>query len=169
MLDGGHQEGREHIKGRVLLDEHGRQDNGNAKDQRSYADPFVFGKRFAVHHRQMGAQGVIDMDAGEKVGGRVRLPEQPDEAGKHIVPWKFFQPKVLDVGTEGGNHQENRHAGTQKDRVVPVSFPVPEKQINQDRRDIKKPQQVRQGKTQDFAALSTLDLMLLLAPRSNRT
>ena len=32
-----------------------------------------------------------------------------------------------------------------------------------------KPQQVRQGKTQDFAALSTLDLMLLLAPRSNRT
>ena len=56
---------------------------------------------------------------------------------KHIIPRELLQPQMLNVGTDRRDDQKNRHADAKKDRIIPVSFPVPEEQVNQHRRKIK--------------------------------
>ena len=60
------------------------------------------------------------MDAGPKVGRRIRFPQKSNHAGKYIVAGHFAQPQMMSVWPKRRHNQEYSHAGKQKgaDSVV---------------------------------------------------
>lgn len=58
-----HNEGRDHIKNRVLFDEHGGQYNRRTEDKGSGKDSLPAGKAFCFYQGKMCGQGIVHMDA----------------------------------------------------------------------------------------------------------
>ena len=134
-----HDECSEHIKYRVLLDEHGRHNNGDSKDQGTDTDALFLLKAFAADNGKVGTQGIIYMNAGPQVGRSVWPIQSGYHTGKDIVSRHNRRTEVLSVGPQGGYDQEDRHAREEEDTGALIIFFVLEKEINNHSRYIGKP------------------------------
>lgn len=69
----GQRKGREYVKDGMLFQEHGGKDNGDAQKQGADPDSFPAGKMPALYNGKVCAQGIVHVDAGPQVGGRIDL------------------------------------------------------------------------------------------------
>lgn len=83
------------------------------------------------------------MDTREDIRRGIRLVQNLHREGEDIVPWKLGGPQQVSVGVEGGDHQEQRHAG-KKEGAVPVKllFRPLEEQVQEHSGNVYKPQQI---------------------------
>ena len=134
-----HDDSRKHVENRVLFNEHGGQDDGKCQYAGGYPDRLPAPKRLIVHHRDMCPDGIIHMDAGPQVCGRVRLPEGGHHGGENIVPGHCGEPQVMAVGEECGYDQENGHTRKQKSACPEIICLILKKEEDHNRRHIGKP------------------------------
>ena len=87
--------------------------------------PGIFLKGLTFHDGDVGADGVVHMDAGEYVGRRIRLVQGGNHAGKYILTRVNGRSEICSVVEKGTDNQADGHAGEQegaqpvKNRVYP--------------------------------------------------
>ena len=132
--DGSQPEGGGHIEDGMLLDEHSGQYDGEGQDAGGYPDALLLPQRAAAHDGEMSAHGIVHMDAGPQVRGRVYLPQYGDSLREHIVPGHLVKPQVMAVGPQRGDDQEDRHAREQKGAAAVIFLLVLEEDAHMDDR-----------------------------------
>ena len=141
--DGSQPEGGGHIEDGMLLDEHSGQYDGEGQDAGGYPDALLLPQRAAVHDGEMSAHGIVHMDAGPQVRGRVYLPQYGDSLREHIVPGHLVKPQVMAVGPQRGDDQEDRHAREQKGAAAVIFLFILKEEEDHYQRHIGEPQKVR--------------------------
>ncbi len=141
--DGSQPEGGGHIEDGMLLDEHSGQYNGEGQDAGGYPDALLLPQRAAAHDGEMSAHGIVHMDAGPQVRGRVYLPQYGDSLREHIVPGHLVKPQVMAVGPQRGDDQEDRHPCEQKSAAAVIFLFILKEEEDHYQRHIGEPQKVR--------------------------
>ena len=112
-----------HIQYGMLLQKHGRQDNGNHEKEGTSANPFVLSQLLIIDNRNMRPKGIVHMQAWKNIRCRVRPVQNRDGKGKNIVPLKGCGSKQMPIGVNGGYHQKQRHSRKQKNTAL-IKFPL---------------------------------------------
>ena len=105
----------------MLFNKHGRQDNGHREQERSGFDALMILKMPAFRDGEMGAQRIINMDAGPEIGRGIRFVQAGNQLRKNIVPGHYMGTQMMSVGPDGGYDQKNGHA-CKKKNAGPVIF-----------------------------------------------
>ena len=69
-------------------------------------------------------EGIIDMNAGPDVCGRIKVPQKGHGIRENIFSGHYCRTKVMSVGPERGNNEKKGHAGKQKGTDPVVFLPV---------------------------------------------
>lgn len=98
-----HDHGCKNVCYRVLLQEHGGQDDEPRQHEGCRLYPPLFPESVAVADSKGGAQRVKDMDAGQHIGGCICLVQPSHCVCKYIIPRKdlrgadYLAEKVEDI------------------------------------------------------------------------
>lgn len=88
----------------------------------------------------MCADGIVYMDAGEQVGGRICGVKLLYQIHAEIVPRKDLRAQLVAVGVYGGDDQEQGHPCDQERAHSPAGFPVAKGNIKDGHRYVYKPE-----------------------------
>ncbi len=80
-----HNQSGYHIVYRMLLDKQCGKDDHYA--DKIHNDHACFFEALAMMYRYHRPNGIVNMDAGPKIGWRIRIVNNLDKMRKHIVPW----------------------------------------------------------------------------------
>ena len=129
-----------HVQGGVLLQEHGRQDDGNHQYKGTAVNQAIAAKLRVIYHSPVGCNGIEYMDTRENVRRGIRLVQNLHRKGEDIVPWKLGGPQQVSVRIDGGDYQKQCHSGKQEETVaVKLFFRSLEEQIQEYGGNVYKP------------------------------
>lgn len=89
------------IKHRMLLDEHGGENDTRHQYKRNQLDCFVFLKLLIVRHSQMNPDGIIYMDTREQIGRSIRCVQHLAKLREDIVVCKIVRTQIMSVRIYG--------------------------------------------------------------------
>lgn len=138
----GHGDGRHSVDDGVLFQEHGGQADGRHGKEGGAAEEAVLPQPFAVHHRDVDADGVVHVDAGQHVGTGVHFVKGGYHGAENIFVRVDDGAEVCAVGVDGADCQADGHACKQKG-AQPVKIPlVRKKEVQDGSGHIYKPEQI---------------------------
>ena len=91
-------EGQNHIQYRMLLDEHGGQDDQAGHHQGCHPQAGTLPGQTAVLDRKPGTKGIVHMDAWQDVIGAVGLVQPGDHGCENIVVVEGCRAQLMAVG-----------------------------------------------------------------------
>lgn len=91
-------EGQNHIQYRMLLDEHGGQDDQAGHHQGCHPQTGAFPGQTAVLDRKPGTKGVVHVDAWQDVVGAVGLVQPGDHGRENIIVVEGCRAQLMAVG-----------------------------------------------------------------------
>lgn len=127
----------------MLLQEHGRQNNGYHEDEGAAPNQPVFSKTRVIYDSPVSRDGIKHVQARENIRRRIRLIQDLHREGENIVPLEGRGAQQVSVRVDSRYDEKQRHARKQENAVaVKFTAAALKEQVYKNRCHVHKPEQV---------------------------